>query len=441
MMPFCASYLFIFLPLFMGIYTVLPKNRRSVLISAANIFFAALSGAGTLILCAVCLLCGFFSGIGIYNYRTRPDKIKHRKALFILNMSLNAGVLVFEGYMTASGGLSRSGVLAIGGAVLPLHMISYITDVYRGTAEAQTSFTALTAYAWFFPSMHIGPVLRYSRFSQYFKAPVMSRRRMSRGIMIYIAGLAEYLLISRRLYDIWNDMLSVPKDMRGAASIMLSSLIWYTSFLTCIAGMLHMGQGTALMLGFPVKKPIRRRLVTDDLHGRLLGYNVHITSWMREYIYRPIAEIKGKGIALTLSVCAVMMWYSFNLSWLCAGLVCTLLMMLQSFIVKKAEYPHKFLYTVMTKLFTAAAAAVPALSALWLSGGFPKYKFGFNENDTETFFFLISESWLPLLLGLVATGSVLPVVIKRINSGLLKLLMPVAEVILLLLCTAYMINI
>ena len=53
-------------------------------------------------------------------------------------------------------------VLPIGISFYTFQCLSYIIDVYRGTAEAQKSIVSLGLYISLFPQLVAGPIVRYN---------------------------------------------------------------------------------------------------------------------------------------------------------------------------------------------------------------------------------------------------------------------------------------
>ena len=431
-------YLFFFLPVFMGVYRLTPAKHRRWLIAAANLAVIASQGIWGLAVYGADLAAVYVSGRVIADSRARPDRIKLCRILFASDMVLQAAMFVFFAKGRGADLAPLSGIAVAGGAVIALHFVSYLADVWRGHEPADIG--TLTAYSAFFPVTGVGPVLRYRRTVKIFAAPKVSFRKLGRGIWLYVFGLAEFLLISCRLSDVWQEYASLPVKSRGGAAAWLSLLIWYGAFMSGISGLLYMGQGTAMMMGLRVRQPVRRRLFDSSLRSRLGGVCVHLTMWIRDYICSPIIRLTGrKLLASAAGTMFALLWFSFGGEGLAAGAAAAAVMVLQLKFTSGLKEPRPITGAVFTKLAAASVGGVLAALSL-LPYGMPAFGLSLADIDNEVFNYLLEASWLPLLTALFVTGSVLPTALRRMNTRWLIFILPVLEVIALVLCSAYMLN-
>lgn len=435
------EFLFAFLPLFIGLYAVIPSKKRPILIMLGNLLFMYTAGKYALIGFLIVFFCAYFSGISIYNMRNDPEKELFRRKLLGGNIAFFTAVFAFFS-VSGAGGMEKllfapSSVYFM--AVVPLHLVSYLFDVYRGDCEAQTRLSSLAAYAGFFPSASFGPILKYKSFENSFKAPKMSVKKMASGIRLYIFGLVEYLIIARRLEAIRTEMISAPDSLRGGTGWLFVPL-FYVMFTLSILGMIHMGRGVALMLGFYVRPPSRRTFFTDTLLKRFRQMNEPLAGWLNDYIYKPLRQSTGKeSTALLGAICAGALWYSFSLWWALAGATVTGLIALQMSIYKNHVTLSVKLKGLITRLLTFVAAVFCVLMEL-PSDGIMLFNSSANT-DNAFLWHLVSETAIPITIGALFIGSLLPELIRRINYVRVRALIPVVELFLLVVCISFMLNI
>ena len=244
---------YFFLPVFMLIYALIPAKRRPLLIFAGNLLFiSAADWRGAAVYFAL-LLTAYFSGIAIYNGRAKKDGEKPKLARRRLVLAGNALLCGAAFLIFAHGGALAPnlpyGLKLFGAGVIAAHMISYLTDVYRGDCEAQTKFSALAAYTGFFPSLGFGPILKYKNFRKTFAEPKVTLEKTAEGVRCYITGLAEYLMIAEPLSRALEDVKKTDFESVRGAPAWLAVMIFCACFCTTLNGMLNMGRGAALMLG------------------------------------------------------------------------------------------------------------------------------------------------------------------------------------------------
>jgi D-alanyl-lipoteichoic acid acyltransferase DltB (MBOAT superfamily) len=436
-------FLYFFLPVFMGAYALVGAKKRPWLIAAANAVIIALCNLYGLIVFAAEFSLAYFSAIVIYNDRNKPEKSGRRKFLLAVNCVFAAAVFVCFAHSSQLSLKPLSAIALFGAAVIPLHTVSYVTDVYRGDCEAQTRIASLAAYIAFFPSAQFGPVLKYKNFYKTFEAPSISHEKAAEGICCYVCGLAEYVLIASQLENVWDSLSSTKfENLRGAP-------MWYSVILFCIMysvrimGLLNMGRGISLLMGFPVKRCFRSCIFKPGIAKSVRIANMYLLSWVKDYIYRPLRS-QGKtfcGIgALFASAEVLTLWYGFGVEYAAAGFLLFLLLLAERTYSRRfGRVPCAVGSAVCTLLMIDLSAVVclPRLigknsvfdalltSPIGVQNSFLKYLAGISA---------------PLMIvGLVVMNGIFPRAAKRTEFAWYRAALPMLELLLIIFCTAFMI--
>ena len=437
---YSADHLILFLPVFMGVYALLPAPRRPAAIALANVIFLATAGKFGLIGFFITLASAYFSGISIYNMRGRPEKQLLRKRLLGANIILYALGFVFFA-LTGTGGLVRTlldPAAIYCHAVIPLHLISYLIDVYRGDCEAETRVTPLTAYAGFFPSASIGPVLRYKCFVESFRAPKITAAKLTPGVRLYIFGLAEYLLIARQLEAVRTEMINAPDSLRSGTAWLFVP-VFYVMFAVSLLGLLNMGRGTALMLGFYVRPRRRLGFFEPSIRKCISHYNEPLAKWFGDYLTKPAAVRFGNvQFALMLSVCAGALWFKLSPGWLLMGLAASAVVTIREALYKKYRSLPKAVNGLITKLFMLLLIVLCAFLEL-PSAGFAIFG-STRGGDASYTLHLIRESIIPLTVGAVVISPLPFALGRKMKMTWIRSLMPIIDAVLLVLCIAFIVN-
>ena len=437
---YSADYLILFLPLFMGVYALLPPHGRPAAITFANVLFLAAAGKYGLIGFVLSLLSAYFSGISIYNMRGRPEKALLRKRLLGANIILYIAVFVFFA-LSGTGGLKRTlldPTAVYCHAVIPLHLISYLMDVYRGDCEARTRIMSFAAYAGFFPSISFGPVMKYKCFVSSFEAPGLTAKKLTSGVRLYIIGLAEYLLLSRQLEAVRSEIINAPDSLRGGTAWIFVP-VFYALFAVSMVGLLNMGRGTALMLGFNVLPHGSRDFFEPSLKKRLAQFNAPLSRWFADYLTKPAGVLfKNKELAAALSVCAAALWFRLSLGWLVTGIAAGAAVMIRSFISDKYKGIPKAVDGLLTMAFMLMLVMVCAFMELPSAG---MAIFGSTRGgDTAYVLHLVRECIIPLTAALIISGSLLPALVRKVRAVWIRSLIPVIDVLLLIVDIAFITN-
>ncbi len=442
-----APFVYLFLPLFMGAYALVPNRARPALIAAANIFMLASHGKECVIFFLISFISSYFSAIEIYNMRKKAEDAFYCRKNLAANIALNVLLFFLSTWKTVSdmpNGLLFT-VRLFGSAVIPLHTISYLTDVYRGDRPAQTDLLTLAAYTAFFPSLSFGPVMKYKNFSQSFSSPVMTVTKTAAGIRMFVIGLAEYKLIAQPLNNVRQAVLAADIELFSAPAMWLSVIILYAEFAVGVFSMLTIGRGVSMMLGFYCKPVVKRRFMRCSVREELYTFNIPLASWFKDYVYRPLSNGAVKNSAKDIAACAAAvflcsMWYSFSPVWLISALLFTLAAAAEKAgyrYVQKLPQALKWISARLAAALFAVSAAVKICSQTGSSGIFSQIFFApVTENDP---FFLIADiSLLLTAAALILVGSAFEELLRRINAVWLRAVAPAVILLLIMLSTAFM---
>lgn len=435
-------FLYIFLPAFMAAYAAFPPRKRPWLICAANILFIAMSDYRGLIFFAVIFLYAYFSAIGIYNLRSKQKSENIRRLLLIINTTLNALVFCIFSCRLISMGLSLTSVYYLPGAcVIPLHAVSYVADVYRGDAPAQTRISSLASYIAFFPSLSSGPVLKYKNFKSAYESPRISSSKAAAGIRIYVCGLAQRILLAGSLEKAASAVSEKNSLTLSAGSFSAVYILYSLWFLISLISLMNMGRGVALILGFPVRPFVRFRSSEKNFFRYISSFNIPIYSWSMDYVFGSYAgkSRAKKSAAFLLTVFFAALWCGFILNSgafpllgtaVSAALIFTVTALREKLIIRFslpaiAENTMNFILAAL--VFSAGLTPV-ILSCLTNSG---------NSAGSDLKY-LAGISVIPAILS--AAAILLSALGRniRLKFSWIWALVPITELMLIILCTAFM---
>ena len=89
-------------------------------------------------------------------------------------------------------------------------LLSYLADVGRGKIEPERSLCRFLLYVSFFPKLLMGPIMRYADFRIQLERPYAQRDQMNKGVCLFIAGLAQKVILSAWMADLFARMGQLP---------------------------------------------------------------------------------------------------------------------------------------------------------------------------------------------------------------------------------------
>jgi alginate O-acetyltransferase complex protein AlgI len=153
------EFLWLFMPLVLALYLALPPRARNALLASLSLGFY-LWGAHALLLMFVASI-GFNYAAGLAIARDRERGRPHR-ALWVLRVAVaaNLACLLFWKYTVWAVeqlfDTRPSIVLPLGISFFTFHGISYVVDVWRGTARPMRRLADYAQYMAFFPQLISG---------------------------------------------------------------------------------------------------------------------------------------------------------------------------------------------------------------------------------------------------------------------------------------------
>jgi len=321
-------FLFVFLPLFLTAYYLVPNTtsaKNAVALLGSILFFAW----GEPIFVFALLL-------GTYiDYRVSllisPEttlQIRYKKLLLTLAISLNVLLLILSKYLTfvctelaptlqtwLHVNLAIPQLpLILGISFITFHKISYLVDSYQGRAEPPRHFFDCALYIFLFPQLIAGPIIRYHDIGTQIHQRDHSTQGFLIGFLRFSVGLIKKVLIADTLgimadkvFDFTPINLSTLFAWGGITAY---SLQIYFDF----SGYSDMAIGLGRMMGFHFPENFNRPYIARSVTEFWQRWHISLSNWMRLYLYIPLGGNRGTQLKTYLNL-----WVVFLISGLWHG--------------------------------------------------------------------------------------------------------------------------
>ena len=442
-------FLYAFLPCTLLAYFLTSSRGKNPVLHLASPLIYAWGEPRYLILILLNILLGFTAGLGIHRFRGRL-----LGRLFLLtSVAGSLGLLCCFKYgdfflSAINGALGISLplwrlALPVGISFYTFQILSYTIDLYRGDVEVQRNPVSFALYVALFPQLIAGPIVRYRDVAQELQERKHSTAMAYEGACRFLVGLGKKVILA-------NNLGLLCQSYRSSADptvlfAWLSALGFFLQIYYDFSGYSDMAIGLGRILGFHFPENFRYPYCSRSVTEFWRRWHMTLGAWFRDYVYIPLGgnrtgKLRWMGNIL-LVWCLTGLWHGAGWNFLLWGLFYAILLLGEKlwygpFLAKMPWFSH--IYLLLSVLL-----------------GFVLFQGGSLEQSWEDFRAMLGAGSIPtvsreslyalrnhgVLLILGALGATpLPGRLYRRWSKGLQWIEPLLLALLLLLCTAYLVD-
>ena len=446
-------FMFIYLPVVLAIYYIVPRAWRNLWLFIANLVFYGWGEPVYILLMLFSICINYFAGILIDRNR---DNKKKAKTVLIVDIVVNLAMLAFFKYYD----LFASTLSMIPGIRLPLlHLalpigisfytfqtMSYPIDIYRGDAQLQRKFVSFGTFVALFPQLIAGPIVRYKDIASQLDFRAGGVDQFASGVRRFCVGLGKKVLIANNIGALWDIYAAkAPGELTVLGSwlgILAFSLQIYFDF----SGYSDMAIGLGRMLGFEFLENFNYPYISKSVTEFWRRWHISLGTWFRDYVYIPLGGNRRgpwRQILNLLIVWALTgFWHGANWTFLCWGLYYAVFLIIEKvFLLKKLERVP-VIATVYTLLVAVCGWVLFDLPSLSAAGSYYGSMFGFAAGGLAcaTDFFYLKEYAVVFIVCIVACLPLGKKLYDKLSDRVRSWLTPVLIAAVLLLSTAYLVD-
>lgn len=420
------SFIFVFLPVFLVLYYILPAKCRNFLLFTGSLVFYSFGEPYYLFLILCSTAVNFFIGRGMERFKGRRPE---RSSLLLVALVYNFGFLLFFKYtnffIENINALLRvldihwrfytlRISLPLGISFYTFQIVSYVIDVYLERVDADKSFISLGAYLCMFPQLIAGPIVKYSDIHSALRKRTISIYSLDNGLKTFILGLGYKVIIANRIGTLWNEVCTIGYESISTPLAWLGALAYSMQLYFDFYGYSLMAVGLGEMLGFEMPVNFRHPYMSRSVTDFWRRWHITLGTWFREYVYIPLGGNR-RGMPRTFFNLFVVwflvgFWHGAAWNFILWGLFIFILLTIEKSITLKwlnAENIFAKLishaYVVLYMLISWTVFAISDFSELgtYLSRMFPFIHAGMGNCLDLTDFTRLLTEYAPLLIASV----------------------------------------
>ncbi len=291
-------FLFLFLPITLGVYYLLPARTRNMWLLATSLVFYGWGEPKFLVVMLASIVINFLLALWIDRFENRRDA----RFAVALAVVVNIGLLVafkytnfiVDGVNIAFGGLGMTPIaiptiaLPIGISFFTFHALSYVIDVYRRDAPALRNPFDMGLYISLFSQLVAGPIIRYHDIAPQLHGRKETRSMFARGVERFIIGLGKKVLIANTLAVPADLIFSLPPDQLSAPVAWFGVLCYTLQIYFDFSGYSDMAIGLGLMFGFRFLENFNYPYISRSITEFWRRWHISLSNWFRDYLYIPM---------------------------------------------------------------------------------------------------------------------------------------------------------
>ena len=288
------SFLFWFLPIFLGVYFIAPKKVKNFILLIFSLIFYAWGEPIYICLMLFSTVFDYINGLLIERFGLNT---KGSKVVLIISMIGNLGLLgvfkyfdFFMGSLNNVFGLSLpflNVALPIGISFYTFQTMSYTIDVYRGVVPAQHNIITFGSYVTMFPQLIAGPIVQYKTVERELNSRSVGLEDVYIGVRRFLIGFVKKVFLANNIGFLWSEILGSYSNL-SSLTLILGLICFAFQIYFDFSGYSDMAIGLGRMLGFKFLENFNYPYISKSITEFWNRWHISLSSWFKEYVYIPL---------------------------------------------------------------------------------------------------------------------------------------------------------
>lgn len=351
---YSVGFLFVFLPLFIAIYSNAPARSRNGLLVLGSLLFYGIGARGQL------WQLWLLVGLTLATYLAGGFIARGTRWLLPVTLAAMVGLLGF--FKCYQGGKWYPA----GASFFLFQMAAYLMDVSRGRFHPEPRLTNYAAQIVMFPKLMSGPLMSPRDLQRQTWDRGYLNQDFHKGLQKLICGLALKVLLANRLGPVWNQATLLGYESVSTPFAWLALVAYAMRLYFDFFGYSLMAVGIGQMLGFHFPENFHEPYASGSVSEFYRRWHITLGKWFREYVYFPLGGSREGKAKTVRNLCLVWLltglWHGVGgpyLLW--AGIICFFIVNEKLWLGKLLKKCHiiNHIYTVFVVLISWVPFAVP----------------------------------------------------------------------------------
>lgn len=327
-------FIFLFLPVVLGVYYVLPWRLKNIFLLVSSLFFYFMGERVYTVVMLLVIVLNYVFGILI----TRNTKLSKQWIMAIciaVNLAL-LGYFKYFGFFVnivndtlGFTGFTLSPIesihLPIGISFFTFQALSYVIDVYRGEVKVQTNPSSLALYISLFPQLIAGPIVRYADVHREIEFRTHHWNDFAYGVERFVFGLAKKVLIANSVAYYVDKIFAIPDSELSTLMVWLGVVGYAIQIYFDFSAYSDMAIGLGRMFGLRFLENFNHPYVALSMQDFWRRWHISLSTWFRDYLYIPLGGNRLGSVRTYVNLLIVFfltgLWHGASYNFIFWGLL------------------------------------------------------------------------------------------------------------------------
>ncbi len=448
-------FLYIFLPIMLLVYFIVPKKFKNAIMILASLIFFAWGEIRYIFIMLLLAVMDYWCGKKIDKYYENKTK---RRIYLAIDVGVNLLILFFFKYadfiITNINGITGFNIpllnipLPIGVSFNTFQSLSYIIDVYRGTVKCEKSFYNYLTYTTLFPQIIAGPIVRYETVDEELVDKKISLDNFSNGMKRFIIGLGKKVLIANNIGLLWNVIETGNYTELSMFLSWLGIIAFALQIYFDFSGYSDMAIGLAQIFGMVFDENFNYPYIANSITDFWRRWHITLSSWFKDYIYIPLGGNR-KGLPKQIRNILIVWfltgaWHGASWNFILWGVYFGVILIMEKlFLLKILEKLPKIIKHIYAIVLILVSWVIFAFEDLSKIGVYIKSMFaGGAISNSEAIYYFQNYIFI-IIVGILCSLPVWKKIKEKIdnkNNKILDVITSLGYVAIFVLCTASLVT-
>lgn len=349
-------FIFIFFPTCLLAYFIsrLFRNIKigNICLLVFSILFYSYGGFSFILFMVLSIVLNYYAAI-YFDKLDKNDKI--RQKIFIATIIFNLFLLFIfkyfnlfvDTFFNTISIFSKSDIkntlpkvlLPIGISFYTFQILSYVIDVYNKKIKSNNNILDLALYAFLFPQLIAGPIVRYDTVESELKNRFANLDDIYVGARRFAVGFIKKVLLANYIGYIADTTFNATPYHTGFYYTIIAILCFVMQVYLDFYGYSDMAIGIGRIFGFHFPENFNQPFLSNSLTEFWKRWHITLTSFFRDYLYIPLGGNRKGMLRTCINIFIVFslsgFWHGASFNFLFWGMYNALFLIIERLFLKK----------------------------------------------------------------------------------------------------------